>query len=107
MISKELLGEVFNQKILCVKDIKDGYLNYKYRYMQDEYVYACINIYELAHKCKEWALDKGYKLLDECHAIIITDLNDIEINIIDDDFNFPYKLERVFKACHWILDNQN
>ena len=31
----------------------DGMIDYEYEY----------NIYELAHKCKEWALSKGYILM--------------------------------------------
>ena len=63
MISKELLSEVINKKIQhIVTDTKE--IHYKIRsdvktteiavYYENRW--NIINIYELAHKCKEWAL---------------------------------------------------
>lgn len=62
MISTELLSEV-----LCVHVRDDWYFDCEilvYTYDKilglDENYKAEINIYELAHKCKEWAYSQGY-----------------------------------------------
>jgi hypothetical protein len=62
-----------------------------------------INIYELAHKCKEWSYSYGIKLssvkLDErwcCH--------DLCTNVNFGHFGAT-EPEAIFRASEWILDN--
>lgn len=55
-ISRELLSEVLELK--RIDEI----------YIEDNILYFCelnkgINTYELAHKCKEWAMSKGYQII--------------------------------------------
>ena len=52
---KELLSEVLEVNI-CYFAIRQNEVIYTYDDCDDT-----INIYELAHKCKEWALSKGYQ----------------------------------------------
>lgn len=78
-----------------------------YRYLYGNEEIRFMSIYEFAFKCKEWAYIKGFKLLDECNAIIITSLVDRELHIVDNDFKLPYKIERIIKACNWILEKLN
>jgi hypothetical protein len=64
-----------------------------------------INIYELAHKCKEWlknnvsnsfsGFDNGHRFF--CH---------IENYNIQDRFYEDTEHEAIFKACQWILDTK-
>ena len=56
LISKELLSKVLNRNILKIK-IFSNCVGYFYDEKYDE-----INIFELAHKCKEWALNKNYEI---------------------------------------------
>ena len=57
MISKELLSEVLGINITHTSMCKgDNDL-----FFVEEKGGRYINIYELAHKCKEWALSKGYQ----------------------------------------------
>lgn len=58
MISKELLGEVLERDVDKVKDIEANTLIYGC--VHSDGWYDEINIYELAHKCKEWAYSQGY-----------------------------------------------
>jgi hypothetical protein len=68
-VSKELLSEVLSYKLsykIKVHKIivRTGTLNYFYN-IKDSYgglfeANAYINVYELAFKCKEWLLSKGY-----------------------------------------------
>ena len=77
MISKELLSEVLGHDDICNERIiqnkllymckNDGMIDYEYEY----------NIYELAHKCKEWA----YKQKRVNMFIIETDIENFEINV--------------------------
>ena len=101
MISKELLESVLDKEIASI-NIEENILNY----IEDKVGYFEINIYELAHKCKEWAFDNGYYLTiynDAVDIILQTNCKLIE-NITDDSFKYSPML--VFKACQWILNNK-
>lgn len=106
MISKELLSEVL--KINQIDDI----------YTEDNTLYFCelnkgINIYELAHKCKMWALSKGYYLRAEqginykdnemWSCFLNKDMNDGASFV--DYWNIS-EIEAIFKACEWLLENK-
>lgn len=69
-----------------------------------------INIHELAHKCKEWAWEKGHSL---CTTPLMA--NDSIIYCWDElerskDETISIKAhsvpEAIFKACEWILANK-
>ena len=108
MISKELLSEVLG---LTNSGIIDEI------YQEDNLLYFCqlnkgINIYELAHKCKEWAYDKGwwiqsglrgaggayaeYGMYHESHPILIDSLGRTDT-----------EPEAILKSCQWILENKD
>ncbi len=108
LISKELLSEVLDKEIDSIK-IKDNEIVYAFRvssygmtlhgYTHDE---GSINIYELAHECKEWAFNNGYYLTSYNDAIdIILQRNCKVIENITDG-SFKYNPTLVFKACEWI-----
>ena len=118
MISKELLSKVLDNEVpYQVKVhkiiIKNNSLNYFYNskdsggglFEANEY----INIYELAHKCKEWALSKGYII--NSGATTSNDWSSTIYKVIKEN---PYikelshtweqsEPEAIFKACQWIL----
>ena len=116
MISKELLSNVLDNEVpYQVKVhkiiIKNNSLNYFYNskdsggglFEANEY----INIYELAHKCKEWAISKGW---------ILHEVRNLKEYIIyfggdyrepSDDFRAETEPEAIFKACQWILDKDS
>lgn len=122
-ISKELLSEVLgytDEDYVIVATEKDifldkNYLHYEY---QDPYctpetyitIKDKINIYELAHKCKEYALNKGYYLRAEqgvnykdnlqWAAFLNTDMDDGADYV---DYWNNTEPEAIFKACEWIL----
>lgn len=130
MISKELLSEVINIKIEDIVDLKmfgkdlkyyekcllksccDGRLsNHK------DSICKSINIYELAHKCKEWALSKQYSLYSGYDKLINKYGVYINLSLLGDDeatiggwdteiyFIVDTEVEAIFKACQWLLDN--
>ena len=119
MISKELLSEVINIKIEDIIDLKmfgkdlkyyekcliksccDGRLsNHK------DSIYKSINIYELENKGKQWANNKGFRIIE-----IDTDLFWVIPKKYNISYSFSYgmvlsKHNTFFKACQWILDNK-
>jgi hypothetical protein len=123
MISKELLSEVLFNSRVEIKDFgQTRYNNINYSmfcsinerdgthfnegiegnyYVEKKMLYDDINIYELAHKCKEWAYSIGYVLnsnsksyCDVCDTGFIT------------GFEATTEPDAIFKACQWILDNE-
>ena len=112
MISKALLSEVLKETIREVYKIgsnsnfKQNTLLFKL-YGSGELCH--INIYELAHKCKEWALSKNYILQSSieidcgyCEISYIV-LNQVEKVLITAES----EPEAVFKACEWILNKDS
>lgn len=112
MISKELLNEV---------------LGYEASYIQmvgTKLCFSChikggsnINIYELANKCKEWAMQTPY-IVDQL-AINIDRIclpNKFKTRYwcvwllryrkVSEEFYADTEPEAIFKACQWILDNK-
>ena len=114
MISKALLSEVLKETIREVYKIgsnsnfKQNTLLFKL-YGSGELCH--INIYELAHKCKEWAKSKGY-YLRAAQGINYHDNLQwtcfLNINMDDGAEYIDYwnstEVEAIIKACQWILD---
>ena len=129
MISKELLSEVLK------KEIKEKY-NGSYEFVcngvssagsnevsstlafYDSEIDFSINIYELAHKCKEWAYNNfGLNIFIEKHTF---DLYEASIKICRfknkfgsyNSFYFYYpkentEVQAIIKACEWIYKELN
>ena len=71
-----------------------------------EHQLSKVNTYELAHKCKEWAFSKGYRLVSYLYEPdeFVCDLR----NLLDQDlftYNRNTEPEAIFAACQWILNN--
>jgi hypothetical protein len=117
MLSKELLNEVLNIENSRISRKVDSFcfpnentIALKY-YMKDGWEH--LNIYELAHKCKEWAckgmfngyyitsfIDKGYA---QCTIISNSKLGE-KTSVI---FEADTEPEVVFKATSYILENKD
>ena len=103
-------------------------LQYGYEAADDSsgsYTQAEINVYELAHKCKEWAFDLGIEVSsgkDVCKEGINIDgyypninygqwrvycMSEAEVFEAPDDYFYAdTESEAIFKACEWILSQQ-
>ena len=98
MISKKMLSEILNTDIHTIQLIDDNKLKYNFKYI--------INIYELAHKCKEWALEYGFEINEGSDVSSVYRLSDsnglncFSSSTPDKDFD----IERVFRNCEWILN---
>jgi len=109
MISKEVLSEVLGLDVLAVA----GEVNGELKYWFDE---SCgnkvsreskINIYELAHLCKEWAikykctLTSGMRWHDKTYDCLVHHCFDTEENTYFESKKSEYVA--VCKACNWIF----
>lgn len=105
MISKELLSEITECKVLEIHGVFDNELQAELKHQDTTYT---INIYELAHKCKEYLLDEGYCIM--IHPFKI-ELFEKDTNSFMRNFHYPiqdkaipYDIKRIVQVCQWILD---
>lgn len=65
-----------------------------------------MSIYEFAHKCKEWAFDKGFvlKSYKKQGALSGTYHYAIDINENVAEWLSNTEQEAIFKACEWIME---
>lgn len=107
-MSKELLSEVLHCDV-CKIHIKDNILEYDCDF-DDAIMIRNINIYELAHKCKEWANSKGFDVLSSCNSDgkVWVQLHEYDTKLIGSTeyFHSFSEIEAIFKACQWMLDNK-
>lgn len=109
MISKELLSEVVGNEVSEIRWINQQKKELQYDVIED-LNYTTINIYELAHKCKEWAKLKNYYLFsapdENNEAICIVDglyYDGIYIEQIKHCHTYT-EPEAIFEACEWIFE---
>ncbi len=113
IISKELLSEVLGSHI---ESVHDKIINNKIQF--DYYIddiggidIGDISIYELAHKCKEWAKENDYILssgfIARCDGAYCEIFNrwDFE-EVPKHTTNAQTEPEAISKACQWINDNK-
>ena len=106
MISKELLSEVLGIQVLNI-DINESVVLIKH-YVEIHQL-SKWNIYELVHKCKEWAINQGYQfeIYIQCNTLCDIRLGKCGYGWdIITMLNMPEK-EAIFKVCQWILDNKD
>jgi len=111
MISKELLSEVLEKSVVSYTEISKNMIRvYLHKENYFEQGYIDINIYELAHKCKEWALlnnnIKIYSLLVKDGAKVNIH-KVLKLGTIDKTFRANTEPEAIFKACQYILSNKD
>ena len=119
MISKELLSIVMCDKIERFRILNN--VAYIY-YLNDEQEYF-ISVYELAYRCREWAMTKGYQV-SACRPIVQDDTGAQVINywyksyifkfeigsyeppeqILKFDVNVKSEPAAIFRACEYILE---
>ena len=109
-ISKELLSMILGEKAYDIKCVSDNIISFYTDYDQ----YEEINIYELAHKCKEWAFNNGYELRNGRDIDVKEELcyfceykQERQLDYANSDyFLAETEPESIFKACQWILDRK-
>ena len=105
---KELLSEVLG---LCcgVKSIRNSEVVYWFNCI-GEVRESSINIYELAHKCKEWAVIRQFynvaSLLDYTGYTCIIRQDPMTFLNTELRFRAGTEPEAIFKACQYIMENK-
>lgn len=104
MISKELLSEVYNFDVKEIIKLGVDEVTYEVRFngLRNGLKYEIINIYELAHKCKVWAYNKGYEIVSLAHMISIYKKGH-EVYCTNSTL---FDLDMFLKACQWVLYNK-
>ena len=106
--SKELLSAVLGYEILDEYIILGNQLQFKSWKVDDCEIFTnsfkSINIYELQHMMKEWALEQGYELTSNnnfCYVdLVLSTMGHYAVRV---DFIADSEPEAVTKACEWIL----
>lgn len=113
IISKELLSKVLGVDAYETRYIKGLDPTKVLYYIKGKGLYREINIHELAHKCKLWALnlDEDSEIIDSCtmEMKIKSKLKIVgfaELHNNNCRFTADSEVEAIFKACEWIL-NEN
>ena len=110
MISIELLSSVLNLKIYTLKSVAQTSI---IRFMFDamgEKRDNSINIYELTHRCKEWAFHKGYEVVESEYMVRIKKKSSNSFSIYEASTETQSNGEcfhpsTIFKACQKILND--
>ncbi len=110
MISKKLLSKILNLNIFNVEKIStESNLHYGYYTENHQERSGEINIYELAHLCKEWAKRTGFMIESDNSnesRVYPTDENGWVLKK-EIDFFANSEPEAIFQACGWILINMS
>ena len=108
MISEKLLSEVLGIDTTTIKGVElDENVVVVWQGIQNTFPYKLhsgkeINIHELAHKCKEWALQYKYELLSgylsgNGYVVVMEQRR---------SWFAPTEPEAIFKACEYILNQK-
>jgi hypothetical protein len=110
MISKELLSEVFKENVISIDGTIGNNLTFTSfdNMWSGEYTKHVINIHELAHKCKEWALSKNVSIESGLPyktraTSAVFDSNEGFL----EGFEAETEPMAIFQACQWILEQKN
>ncbi len=115
MIGKKLLSEVLSVNVSKISWANPAVIVYDYG-VKDKTITPLtkdINIYELAHKCKEWAKVNGYFL--ETRFIIDFKKHRCLIHYEEEgqEYTVPTcvplcvdELDAVLEACEWIMEQE-
>ena len=113
MISKELLSEVLGAEVefapTCL-ELANGSKCIEWKKVTKAESHTAvgfqgINIYELAHKCKEWALKYGYQLHSAMrNGNLPIGMLTYEQDVLRHYFKADTEPEVIFKACEWLLE---
>ena len=104
MISKELLSEICQTNLVSLGKLEViGSDICLYDCSMQPDICMCWNIYELAHKCKEWSYKQGYSYLGNDGLINIHSKDKRIISLTDNNILYWFDINIDFKACEWIL----
>jgi len=109
MISKKLLNKVLNKRVISYWFKEKNQLSIDC--VDGNFI---INVYELAHRCKEWSIDLWKRGIYIAHSgltcnkqgfasIFISEERTTDCAYIEKEFYADSEPEAIFKACEYIL----
>ena len=107
-LTKELLNEVLEDTVISIWHVNKytNELHYNTTNYPDSSI--AINIYELAHKCKEWVYKNGYVI--QSGRDVLTESQFIarvmKKSLVQYDGIAQSEPEAIFKACQWIMEQK-
>lgn len=107
---EELLSDVFGKKVFqSIETVIEN--SVKIEFSKDGNIWTLMNIYELVHKCREWAVDNGYvlEIIPFCvNAINLKTLERTVFRYNEEDMlnQKPYLPKYEIMACEWIKGNK-
>ena len=106
MISKELLSEVLDYDVDKYTIVSSTETTQIRIWKKDAEIwdYRSYDIYHFAHKCKEWAFNKGIILVSGYYpnGNVYCSTNNILKGIFNES-RADIEVEAIIKACEWIL----
>ena len=66
-----------------------------------------LNVYEFAHKCKEWAWSNGYRVIEIQKGVVWVIHKEYNILMAFNYSMICYQDIDIESACQWILDNKD
>jgi hypothetical protein len=111
--SKELLSAVLGVTQVTDLKIRDNKLFYTSYNNPSISNWKAINVHELAHKCKEWAISKGYDVLSggleaglySCYIDYAAKRYTLLMTPLYHTFE-DTEFEAVIQACEWVRSNR-
>ncbi len=108
-ISKELLSAVLGQNIVGIPNVPKDFPSFVFYNIESKSNIISLNVYELAHRCKEWAFDQDLEVV--AYLAIGYEKWFAQVENVDDVLfmkdNIDTEPEAIFKACEWILNRIN
>lgn len=116
IINEQLLSKVLKIEIISYEMKQKNIIGYEYNKLSKnewsgkKFCNRSINIYELAHKCKKWAILNHYDFTILIDTIVIY-YEGIKVhtiyNTLKGDNFIPFDPTYEIKACQWILENED
>lgn len=110
-LTKELLSEVLSRNVNKFRIERTVSFGIQVEYEVSSGTRFYTNIYELAHKCKEWAYTKGMREILSADGVAYIDK---ENGVLDEGGFYPEQWfsantepEAIFKACQWIMEQKD
>lgn len=106
-ISKKLLSEVLKYSVDKYKIVSSNEITQIRIWKKDAELwdYRSYDIYHLAHKCKEWALSKGYLIgLNARQGVTLIDINTNRVLRYITIDNLEQTIRFELNLCEWILE---
>ena len=126
MISTELLNKILGEEIIEIDNELSNTICYTQKVKNVDFGHSImeakvrseINIFELIHKCKDWAYAQGYTIIafkgHKDYSVMVFNKDRFYLNtdylrliVLFNSTNCVSELEAVIKAINWVIKREN